>query len=156
MSNPTIFIGKMLAPALSQQKEIDNRCTVAKAEVPYSREVKVEQTHVIKENAKSDSQKPKSKKRQENCQRIPEAGIRIGYRVQKLKPWVQEQGQAVTGSRHSLGCLFALNLLWSAYMDMNGSHTAPPFPTNSQVSCPQAQGQNKLARSSKCTILWSL
>ena len=86
MSNPTIFIGKMLEPALSQQKEMENRCTVAKAEIPYGHEVKVEQTHVIKENTKSDSQRPKSKKRQESCQRIPEAGIQIAYRVQKLKP----------------------------------------------------------------------
>lgn len=58
MSNPTAYIGKMLEPSPFQQKEMKNRLTMAKAENPYSHQVKVEQTHMITENTKSHGCEP--------------------------------------------------------------------------------------------------
>lgn len=58
VSSSTTFIGKMLEPAPFQQKEMENRLTMAKAETLYSQEVMVEQTHVVTESTKSHGHEP--------------------------------------------------------------------------------------------------
>lgn len=89
-------------------KEEESKFRVAGVGIPCGRDVRMEETHRVMKNPESrkhtPAKGPRCKKKQESCQRTPEATIRVGCRVQSLRPQDQEQGEGAGGPRHGLEC----------------------------------------------------